>query len=157
MQRLSMHQSYPLVLLWRSMAEQTEKTGLHRGYLPSAKGLESWSFNFLYRNNLFSNNLFSWYFLQCLWMWNRSASCSNWSGLPAHLSTRLKGVPSSFRATGDVILSSPYVAATALLLNEGILSNSLTFDDVCSNYPRLPHYCTWKDGLFNDEMKVFPK
>jgi len=30
-------------------------------------------------------------------------------------STRLKGAPSSFRATGDVILSAPYVAATALL------------------------------------------
>ena len=37
------------------------------------------------------------------------------SGLPAHLSTRLKGAPSSFRATGDVILSAPHVAATALL------------------------------------------
>ena len=41
---------------------------------------------------------------------------SRWrSGLPAHLSTRLKGAPSSFLATGDVILSAPHVAATALL------------------------------------------
>jgi len=35
--------------------------------------------------------------------------------LPAHLRTRLKGAPSSFRATGVVILSAPHVAATALL------------------------------------------
>ena len=33
----------------------------------------------------------------------------------ACLRTRLKGAPSSCRATGDVILSAPYVAATALL------------------------------------------
>ena len=38
-------------------------------------------------------------------------------GLPAQLSTRLKGASSSFRATGDVILSAPHVAATALLQN----------------------------------------
>jgi len=37
------------------------------------------------------------------------------SGLPAHLRTRLKGAPSRFRATGDIILSAPHVAATALL------------------------------------------
>ena len=41
--------------------------------------------------------------------------CNKWSGLPAHLSTRLKGATSSFRATGDIILSVPHVAATALL------------------------------------------
>jgi len=35
--------------------------------------------------------------------------------LPAHLGTRLKGAPSSFRATRDVVLSAWRVAATALL------------------------------------------
>jgi len=35
--------------------------------------------------------------------------------LPAHLSTRLKVASSSFGATGDVILSVPHIAATALL------------------------------------------
>jgi len=38
-----------------------------------------------------------------------------WSGLPAHLSTRLKGAPSSFRDTGKIILSAPHAAATVLL------------------------------------------
>ena len=38
-----------------------------------------------------------------------------WSGLLAPLSTRLKGATSSFRATGDVVLSALCVAATALL------------------------------------------
>jgi len=32
--------------------------------------------------------------------------------------TGLKGAPSSFRVTGDVILSAPHVAATALLHHE---------------------------------------
>jgi len=38
-----------------------------------------------------------------------------WSGLPAHWSISLKGAPSSFRATGDIILSVPHVADTALI------------------------------------------
>jgi len=37
------------------------------------------------------------------------------SGLPAHLRTRLKEAPSSFRTTRDVLLSASHVAATALL------------------------------------------
>jgi len=37
------------------------------------------------------------------------------SGLPAHLRTRLKETPSSFRATRDVMLRASHVAATALL------------------------------------------
>jgi len=37
------------------------------------------------------------------------------SGLPAHLRTRLKEAPCSFRATRDVMLSASHVAATALL------------------------------------------
>ena len=35
--------------------------------------------------------------------------------MPAHLRTRLKEAPSSFRATRDVMLSASHVAATALL------------------------------------------
>jgi len=35
--------------------------------------------------------------------------------LPAHLRTRLKEAPSSFRATRDVMLSASHVAATTLL------------------------------------------
>ena len=43
----------------------------------------------------------------------------NWrSGVPAHLRTRLKEAPSSFRATRDVMLSASHVAASALLHKE---------------------------------------
>ena len=41
---------------------------------------------------------------------SRLTTCWSWrSGLPAHLRTRLKGAPSSFHATRDVMLSASHV------------------------------------------------
>jgi len=60
------------------------------------------------------------------------------SGLPAHFSTRLKGAPSSFRATGDAILSAPHAAASALLhFRNGsslIVRNKSRFAYAASNF-----------------------
>ena len=61
------------------------------------------------------------------------------SGLPAHLRTRLKEAPGSFRATGgDVMLSASHPAATALLHQSTLLWHHSSFcNDLQKSYGTL--------------------